>query len=291
MEINKSKKFVILPSKDEYMHARLQGGVYYYYLPKEKYESYKANGGVLDNREILEKEAKMAELKYEKETEKVLDIIDINRKKRNNNNIELYAPRQVQRRDVSPKRNIKNSPSKAKNKKCKSSKKDYIKASVAAALIVIGMAAGVCGIEKQIDNTNRYNETAATVETMSDDEIRESIEDILKQEISEATGEKVEDIRFSQHSIDSATQRTEVKVGENEYTYDDDLRSPVNIGNTLKSYTIKELIDETNSSSTDRKSLIKALMKAQKFSKEKDLVVEGKKLKEVKAQEIDDEER
>lgn len=291
MEINKNKKFVILPSKDEYMHARLQGGVYYYYLPKEKYESYKANGGILDNREILEKEARMAELKYEKDTEKVLDFIDINRKKKNNNNIELYAPRQVQRRDVSLKKNIKNSPSKAKNKKYKSNKKDYIKASVAAALIVIGMVAGVRGIEKQIDNTNRYNETAKAVETMSDDEIRESIEDIIKQEISSATNVEVNDIDISKYSLGSSEIITEVRAGENEYIYNDDLRSPINIGNTLKSYTIKELIDETNSSSTDRKSLIKALMKAQKFSKEKDLVVEGKKLKEVKAQEIDDEER
>lgn len=290
MEINKNRKYVILPSKDKYMHARVQGGVYYYYLPQEQYEKYKEKNEILDNRKIIETEEKRSRLEFERETDKIIDIMDISRHRRNNNVIELYETRPDQRREVSPKRNIKSAPSKAKRKKYKANRRDHIRASVAAALIAIGIAAGVCGIEKQIDYSNRYNETAATVETMSTEEIRDSIDEIIKQEISDATGTKIEDINISQYSIGSSLERTEVDAGEKTYTYDNDLRSPINIGNTL-SNELKNVINAANAAKDDRKALIKALMKARKFSEEKDLVVDGEKLKDVKTPEIDDEER
>lgn len=304
MEPNRNRAFVILPSKDQYMHARIKSGIYYYYLPKEQYEEYQRKYGVMDSR-LLEEPAEararreaQERREYDIETEKVIDLIDISNRRNHNGrkdiiDIEAYEVRPTERKTSRPtaKRNIRNKPVQTKKKRYKGSKDERLKACFAAILIVLSMMLSVMGFEKYVDYSDRYNETAAAVESLDENEIRGSIEDILKREISSATGAELEDIDISQYVMGSSFERTEVEAGDATYRYDRDLRSPFNWGNTLKSGGLRSIIDAVNDAKGDRKALIKALMKARKFSEEKDLIVDGDKLKEVDAPTNDGNER
>lgn len=289
MENNKDKKdrvFMILESKDDQVHARIQGGIYYYYFPKDKYEEYKRKYGLRESTLIEESpEAKAkreaAERRaYDKETEEIIEIFN-DRDKRTKTEIEVYPIRRVEETATRPvKRTIKNSPQKKKNQRYKGNRKERAKALLASLLIVLSIGAGVRGIESYIEYTDSFNATATKVQNMSEEEIRTEIDNILKQEISDATGAGIEDIDISQYAMGSSTKRTKVEVGDESYIYDVDLRSLFNIGNTLKSNGISEIVEAANNAKGDRKKLIKALMKAREFSKEKDLVLDDDVLKE-----------
>lgn len=189
------------------------------------------------------------------------------------------------------KRNIKNRCSKIKNIKYKGNIKNRIKALIATALVVGGIVGGAYGINKHHEYIYEYAETATRVEGMTDAELKDYIENIIKEEISKATGVDTDKIDISKYSSGTNFQVTKVTAGEAEYKWVDDLRSPINIGNTLKSNGLRAVIDETRNSKNNRDELIKTLMKAKKFSDKKDLVVDGNKLKEVDSDKAHDDER
>lgn len=195
-------------------------------------------------------------------------------------NIKYFEDALKEREKRKNKRDLKNSSSKIKNKIYKGNLKKRIKALIATAIVIGGIAAGTYGIKKHHEYIYDYAATATRVEEMSDDELKDYIENILKEEVSKATGVDTEEINFSRYSSGTSFQTTKVTAGENEYKYVEDLRSPCTEGN-LKSKRLRSVISMTRNANGDRKELIKALKKAQEFSDEKDLVVDGDKLKEV----------
>lgn len=214
---------------------------------------------------------------FEERANEALRILE---EKKLTDSIKYYEAALKEQEKRKKKRDLKNSSSKIKNKTYKGSLKKRIKALIAAALVIGGIVAGTYGIKKHHEYIYDYAATATRVEEMSDDELKDHIENILKEEVSKATGVDTEEINFSRYSSGTSFQTTKVTAGESTYRYVVDLRSPCTEGN-LKSKGLSSVISETRNAKGDREKLIKALMKAQKFSAEKDLVVDGDKLKEV----------
>lgn len=222
-------------------------------------------------------EVKYKEDYYRNQEDEVLRMLEKQKLKENIKYFEDALKEQEKRKN---KRDLKNSSSKIK-KTYKGNLKKRIKALIATAIVIGGIAVGTYEIKKHHEYIYDYAATATRVEEMSDDELKDYIENILKEEVSKATGVETEEIDFSRYSSGTTFQTTKVTAGETEYKYDEDLRSPFFDTGNLKSKGLRSVISMTRNANGDRKELIKALKKAQEFSDEKDLVVDGDKLKEV----------
>lgn len=179
------------------------------------------------------------------------------------------------------KRELKKPNSTRTKKRYKGNKKAVL--AIILTSLTVGIGSTYVGI-KSYNYKKEYKAVAEEVQKLSNKEIQEEIYDILRQEVSDATKTNNDDIKFRNFNVDSGTIRTEVKAGEQTYTADQDLRSPISMGNTLKSGKVMDIVSKANSTE-DRKELIKTLIKTRKFSKEKDLEVDGKNLKEIKSRE------
>lgn len=279
VEKSAQNKIVVKKSKNKDIKAKVYQGKNYYYLPEDLYEQY--------NEELqrMLREKKNREEQYNKETEEAVEKLFSQRRKSNNNVNYVHNNEILQTRKITTvnKREIKKpnpSKQKAMPKKYNGNKKTRLKAMVFAILIASSIGAGINVIDKNIE----YEKVAKEVQELTNEEIQDEILDILKQEVSDATKKSKEDIKVWHSHPDFDMIRTEIIVGNDVYKSQQDLRSPFNIGNTLKSKGISTIIEETTSA-TSRKDLIKTLIKARKFSEEKDLEVDGDKLKEVKAEE------
>ena len=165
-------------------------------------------------------------------------------------------------------------------KSYKGSKHRRIKALIAAILVAGGIGYGVYKIPEIIEDQKAYQAIEEVVKNYSNEQIKERIYSVLEGEVTDATHEQ--NVKFDQYMVDTGTRRTQVKVGEKTYTEDLDLRSPISMGNTLKSGSIGNIIAETKDAEKkqDRKGLIRSLRDAIKFANKKDLQVEGDTLKE-----------
>ena len=273
IKISNKRPTIIEKSQDGSTRAKIENGISYYLLPEDLYEEFYAR------KEAIEEAQKQRDAAYDKETEEA--IASIFRQKRTPKyNIDCIP---ITRSNPEVKREIKR-PIVKQKKKYKGSKRLRAKATLAAILISLSIGGSVYGIEQISKSQKEYEAVATEVQNLSDEEIKSEIYDILKQEVADATKENKEDITFWRSQPDSGTIRTEVNAGKTSYEENIDLRSPFNIDNTLKSKGISTIIEEATSAKS-RKDLIKTLVKTKKFSKEKDLEVDGKNLKEVKAEE------
>lgn len=280
VEKGTQEKIVVRKSKNKDIKARVYKGKNHYYLPEDLYEQY--NEKIQD----MLKEKKAREEQYNKETEEAVDKIFAQRRKNNNNahyvNPNRKSPHQehhaIEKKEIrrpNPSRQKKKMPKKYSGKK---------RTRLKAMLFAILIAGSIGEFAHIIDKNIEYENVAKEVQELTDDEIQDEIIDILKQEVSDATQESKEHIKLWHSHPDSELIRTEVIAGDVTYKAEQDLRSPINIGNTLKSKGITSIIEEATSARS-RRDLIKTLMKARKFSEKKDLEVDGDELKEVKAEE------
>ncbi len=262
------KNIVVEESEDGTTHVKMKVGKYYFKLPEDLYNEY------CEQKRIIEEVKRQKDAEYERETIEGIERIFMKRDQGYRNST---IDDEKSTRD---KKDIKR-PKSSTKEEYKGSRKQRIKAMIAVMLVSISVGVGVgIGIKEASDYKKQYNAIATEVQNLSDEEIRNEIYDILKEEISKATKVDKEDITFETYQPDSGTIRTEVKAGEETYVNDRDLRSPTNFGNTL-SNKVAEIINHSNNNS-DRKELIKQLKKAREFSEEKDLKVDGNKLKDVK---------
>lgn len=253
----KIKEFVVRKSQNGKRSEGISGGDTYIFtvLPDE-----------------YEEAVKLAErINAEKARNKQEDKFNEFMSKQEKNYDELCKPFEEQ-----TKRKIKSKPA---NNKYKKKKYTLIKKGLSLVLATASIL-GIGGhLAKQ--NIDEYNKVAASVEQLTDDEIKKEIAFVLKQEISEATHENIENIDISQYNIGSDTKRTEVKAGESIYTENLNKRDFITYGNTLKSNNIRDIIYKVKNAK-NREELIKTLIDARKFSKNKDLKVDGDTLEEVK---------
>lgn len=274
IKISNKKPTIIEKSEDGGIRAKIENGISYYFLPEDLYEEFYMR------KEAMEEAQKQRDAAYNKETEEAIASI-FRQKNAPKYNIDCIPITRKNNSEV--KREIKRPTVKSK-KKYKGNKRLRAKATLAAILISLSIGGSVYGVEQMSKSQKEYETVATEVQNLSDEEIKNEIYDILKQEVADATKTNKEDIKFWRSHPDSGTIRTEVNVGKTSYEENIDLRSPFDINNTLKSKGISKIIDEATSAES-RKDLIKTLIKTKKFSKEKDLKVDGKKLKEIKAQE------
>lgn len=180
------------------------------------------------------------------------------------------------RRKRGLKTNIRNKPKKeTKKNKYKGKKLKMIIATIGiGTAATIGIANGIAGMTA---NAREYDQVAATVQDLSEDQIVKKAEKILEKEISEATGERTEDISISDGWNDSSTYVTTVTAGENMYKYVKDYRG-ANEGTTSKS--ISNLISEIKNTNGSREKAITSLKDAKKFKEKYKITVKDGKLVE-----------
>lgn len=169
--------------------------------------------------------------------------------------------------------------------------KNAIKGFTGLAVLAPGIILGTIAASKSIqagalDNTDNSNTIVENDKGNYEynNQLRDKIDDVIKSEISKATGSEKKDISFESEWIDSKTKKTVLNVGDEEYKYIQELGG-ISTGN-LRSKGIINLISAANEAKTTDE-LISALNEANKFSKEKDLKVEGKKIVEVDSKEDD----
>ena len=280
----KGRDYKIELSKDKNAYAKIQSGVYYYSFPEDRLDK------VIEIFKTMEAEEKhIEELKrqeeYNNEIDRVLDILNKRKPKSEISMIDINKPQQTalhEERKPQGKKAIKRPSVPTKKKKHTGSKKMRLQAMLAALLSVGIIGTGIYGINHYHQYQKEYNEVSVLVEGLTDEEIKEEIENILKQEVRDATGEKRDEVEILQYYIGTDTKKTQVQVGDDVYTEIINYRDPISFGNTLKSNGIRDIISQANSAK-DREELIKALIKAQRFSKDRDLEVDGDKLKEIKS--------
>lgn len=189
----------------------------------------------------------------------------------------------TEKTDNVEKRNLKNRASKPKKHRYKGEKRQRIKAWILAAIAAAGL---MYGAKEAIQGYGEYQYTAGTVENLSEEEIMGEIEDVLKKDISQATGTKVEDIEFYTE-VNGTTSQTEIiKAGDKEFTNTFEFRSPgIFTNDTLKSEKLTKLIKAAKRGT--REELIKTLRDARKFSAEYELVEEEGVLKAKKVNNSD----
>lgn len=185
------------------------------------------------------------------------------------------------------KEKIKSAPRKTKNNnrfnKSKNKTGKKIR-NIFLALAVSGIAiTGVAqGISTAHANSREYDYIASTVENLDENQIAQKAENILKEEISKATGENIENISFSDSWRDSSSHIAKIKAGNQEFRYLDDLRGGDVFGeNTMSNNIFKLVLEMNNAKGKDRKEVIEALRKSMNFSKNKNIRIENGKLVEI----------
>lgn len=279
MEFNiKGKRYQIELSKDGNVHVKRQNGVYYYSLPEESMNE------VIKKFKAMEAEELRKQKEYNNDIDKTLAAIFNNREQRKMTT-DINVPQRteaVNDRKLQSKRSIKKSIKPRKKKKYIGNKNLRVKALIATLVIVGTIGIGAYGANRYSQYQNEYQKVATSVENLTDDEIEQKIEDVIKQEVSQATGKEMDEIEISQYEVGSDTKRTEIQAGDNIYAEDINVRDPFSFGNTLKSKGISNIITQSRQAET-RKELIKVLRKALKFSEQKDLRVDGNNLKEIES--------
>ena len=182
--------------------------------------------------------------------------------------------------------NIKNEPNKNKKYKYKGKKALRIKAWIATIVVALGAFASA---KEAIQNYSEYMFTSGLVNEMSSQEIMDEIEKILKEEVSQMTGEEIEDIEFYTETKVTTFSTTIVEAGDDEYVHTVDLRGGGDIfkNNTLKSKKLTNLIKAAKGGT--REELIKTLRDARKFAQEYELVDDNGVLKAKKVSSIGEE--
>lgn len=179
-------------------------------------------------------------------------------------------------------KNIKTQPKKVTNKKYKNTGK-RIKALIAAGIIALGVGTSsyVIGHNKGYD---KGFEEATAYSDKTEKDILEEIENKLAIEYATAAGVDPEEVKIDYDIIDSKSSKTTVGDPEKTFEYNEDLGS-FSTGN-LKAKEYRNLIDKyikAINNGAGKRELINLLKETEKFSKEKDLKVDGDALKEVKA--------
>ena len=173
-----------------------------------------------------------------------------------------------------------------KNKeKRKRSIRGFVGFTVLAPTMILGTAAAAKSIQAgEIDNKEDRNIIVeyGNENFENDQQIRESINSMLESEIRKATG-KDGDISFESGWVDSKTKKTVLNVGDEEYKYIKELEGKSN-GNL--SGELANLIDAAKTAE-DTEELMNTWIRVKKFSKNKDLKVEGNNLVEVDSKEDD----
>lgn len=279
----KGRHYNIELSEDKHTYAKIQSGVYYYSFPEDRFDK------VIERLKAMEEEERRIKQEYDQDIDQVLAMVNNRKLERPATMMGASRPGQTKKcgskqlpRTRTRKRVIKRPAALHGKKTHTGNKKMRLQAMFAALLIAGTIGTGIYGINHYIQYQKEYNEVSASVEGLTDEEIKEEIEDILKQEVRDATGEKRDEVEILQYYIGTDTKKTQVQVGDDVYTEIINYRDPISFGNTLKSNGIRDIISQANSAK-DREELIKALIKAQRFSKDRDLEVDGDKLKEIKS--------
>ena len=167
---------------------------------------------------------------------------------------------------------------KAKNK----NGKKIMQIIAAIGLSAVAITGAVQGISKAYADSKDYDYVASTVENLNEDEIAKKAEIMLKEEISKATGENIENISFLDDWRGSSLHFAQIKAGNQEYRYIDDLRGGDVFGeNTMSKNLFKLVLEMNNAKGKGRREVIEALKNSMNFSKNKDIKVKDGKLVEI----------
>lgn len=305
-------KYRIEKSKDDRRYCKMRDGVKILYVPSNQYDQYmkrvseKIKEGELsevpeveknrlfdekydqvfeeENNKTLNKERKE---KLDAEINQLLRVVNQNSRARTSslNSKSVQSERKKQDR-----KEIKSNPTTCQ-KKYKGIKAKRIKALIGAIIVAGTVGLGAYGINSY---RQENKEIDAVVDGLNDKEIKNEIYEVLKKEVSKATGVNPENIDISrQYDIENWLTETIVNVEENEYKSVIDLIGVEMENSTLKGKGISRIVTETNNAENTRE-LIKVYRKARKFSEKKDMKLvqdEDENTKILKEVREEDEER
>ena len=233
----------------------------------------------------LNETMQLRKVKSRSEDDDAINLGSSNYRKRTDYDLENFSPRtetpeqrakrlkleakRRRRRKKNEKRNLKNKPNdKKKFNKSKEKAGKKVRKMIAVLLLSsVAITAGIRGVSRAYADSRYYDYVASTVEGLSDEEIAKKAESMLKEEISRATGEKVENIKFSDSWKDSSSHVATVTAGDQEYRYLEDLRGGDILGENTMDRNIYELISNMNNvAGKDRKEVINALKSSMKLN-------------------------
>lgn len=234
-----------------------------YTIPSEFYD---------DIKRALDEEKLLREVKYRGADDSLFEIVN-NRRTVGDDVLENFietdeqikGKRELQRnarqaRKKNEKRNIKKKTNKSKNKPKFDKAKEKKGKKIRTLVLAIGMTSvaaigAMHGISEIQADAKAYNNTAATVEGLDENQIYNKAEEELKQKIANAIGVKPEDIRLVLEHLDSTTTVTKIKAGDKTFEWTEDKRG-INTGNM--SGKISKMISGLKNA-RDRKSAIRVL--------------------------------
>lgn len=273
--------------------AGVKNDVTIFYVPKEYVHDLKLS--VNETMQLRRSKNETEKEKREQEEDIALNLGSSNYRKTHTDVLDNFSENgkyyhkkiRSDRKARTKRKNIKKKVTNNNRSKFNKAKEKKIKKirNIIIALAISGTAINVAAtqISKAKADAEEYNYVASTVENLNEDDIAKKAEEILKEEISKATGEKVEDISFSDSWTDSSTHIAKIEAGGQEYRYVEDLRGGDVFGNNTMSKNIYNLILEMNNAKgKDRKEVIRALKDSMNFSSRKDIVLKGGKLVEAK---------
>lgn len=162
---------------------------------------------------------------------------------------------------------------KVKNKK---TVRRGIKAALAATLVAIGM--GTAAAKVIIDKLERAG-IAEQVAGLSTEEIKENIDKILKQEISDSTGIDTEKIYVSFRNVSSGATAVTFSCDGKNYTGYDNFMSIANPGDLKKGKIVNAAFKSDRA--TNEKEMTEAYVDMVKATEKNNLKVVGDKMQEV----------